>query len=115
MIHKSKDERYFQITLKEFSDLVARFSKGVEKGWFEKVEYSTWRQLSKICNSDDYSDVTIKIVYDIEYYVEGIELVAFAVALLCAVPLFRYILSQTLLLYSWQDNRRKSQWKHHPG
>ena len=34
-----------------------------------------------------------KIVYDIEYYVEGIELVAFAVALLCAVPLFRGILT----------------------
>ncbi len=34
-----------------------------------------------------------KIVYDIEYYVEGIELVAFAIALLCAVPLFRGILT----------------------
>lgn len=69
MIHKRKDEMYFNITLKEFSeDLLTRFSKGVEKGWFEKVEYSTWRQLSKICNSDDYSDVTIKIIYDIDNY-----------------------------------------------
>ncbi len=34
-----------------------------------------------------------KITYDFEYYVEGIELLAFAVALLCAVPLFRGILT----------------------
>lgn len=68
MIHKRKDEMYFNITLKEFSDLITRFSKGVEKGWFEKIEYSTWRQLSKICNSYDYSDVTIKIIYDIDNY-----------------------------------------------
>ena len=82
MIHKRKDEMYFNITLKEFSeDLLTRFSKGVEKGWFEKVEYSTWRQLSKICNSDDYSDVTIKIIYDIDNY-GAIDLDA-ASALIC--------------------------------
>ena len=68
MIHTRKDEMYFQKTLLEFSDLITRFSKGVEKGWFEKVEYSTWRQLSKICNSYDDLDITIEIIYDIDNY-----------------------------------------------
>lgn len=68
MIHTRKDKMYFQKTLLEFSDLIIRFSKGVEKGWFEKVEYSTWRQLSKICNSYDDLDITIEIIYDIDKY-----------------------------------------------
>ena len=36
MTHKRKDEMYFQITLKEFSDLITRFSKGVEKAGLKK-------------------------------------------------------------------------------
>lgn len=34
-----------------------------------------------------------RITYDLEYYVGGMELLAFAVAVLCAVPLFRGILT----------------------
>lgn len=34
-----------------------------------------------------------RITYDLEYYVGGMELLAFAVAVLCAVPLFRGFLT----------------------
>lgn len=66
MINEMRDEIYFHLGLKDFKNLVESFSKGVEKGWYEKIEYSTWRQLSKLCNSTDYCDISIKISYEID-------------------------------------------------
>jgi hypothetical protein len=66
MINEMRDEIYFPLKLKEFKNLIESFSKEVEKGSYKKVEYPTWRQLSKLCNSTDYCDVSIKVSYEID-------------------------------------------------